>query len=207
MRGSRRIKSREVTMDAMHATVYGNTMDSLLLEEKEEMHRRWYWFLIVGTGLVILGAFAIVWSVLTTISTVLVLSWLLIISGLVLTVHTLARRSRAGFFATLLSGILYLLVGMIMLGNPGISAVTLTLMIAMFLIVSGAFIAVSAITSAWPNRGWMLLQGVVSLVLGFLIYRQWPISGLWVIGMFIGIEMMLNGWGMVMLGLAVRKLR
>ena len=193
-------------MNAMHATVYGNTMDSLLLEEKEEMHRRWYWFLIVGTGLVILGAFAIVWSVLTTISTVL-LSWLLIISGLVLTVHTLARRSRAGFFANLLSGILYLLVGMIMLGNPGISAVTLTLMIAMFLIVSGAFIAVSAITSAWPNRGWMLLQGVVSLVLGFLIYRQWPISGLWVIGMFIGIEMMLNGWGMVMLGLAVRKLR
>lgn len=194
-------------MNATHAVVYGNTMDNLFPEEKEELHRRWYWLLILGIALVLFGAFAITWAAVTTISMVLVLSWLLIISGLVLVIHTLARRSRTGFFTNLLSGILYLLVGIIMLGNPGMSALTLTLVIAMFLIVSGAFITVSAIVSAWPNQGWMLLHGVVSLILGFMIYRQWPLSGLWVIGMFVGIEMMLNGWGMVILGLSVRKLR
>ncbi len=194
-------------MNTMNAVLYGNTMESLSMEEKEELHRRWFWFLAVGIGLIFFGAFAISWATVTTMSLILVLSWLLTISGLVLIIHTLGRRSRTGFFPNLLSGILYLLVGMLMLGNPGMSAAMLTLLIAMFLIVSGAFITVSAIVSAWPGRGWMLFQGIISLILGMSIYRQWPLSGLWVIGMFVGIEMMLNGSGLVMLGLSVRKIK
>jgi uncharacterized membrane protein HdeD (DUF308 family) len=53
---------------------------------------------------------------------------------------------------------------------------------------------------------WLLLHGVVNLLLGLLIWRQWPLSGLWVIGLFIGIDLLFNGWSLVMLGLAARKI-
>jgi uncharacterized membrane protein HdeD (DUF308 family) len=58
----------------------------------------------------------------------------------------------------------------------------------------------------YPHWSWVLLDGVVSLLLGVLIWRRWPVSALWVIGLFVGIEMLLNGWSLVMLSLTGRTL-
>jgi len=78
---------------------------------------------------------------------------------------------------------------------------SLTLIIAMFLLFEGLF----RISVRYPNWGWLLLDGVVSLMLGLMIWRQWPLSGLWVIGLFVGIQRILNGWSLVMLSLAVKN--
>jgi uncharacterized membrane protein HdeD (DUF308 family) len=59
---------------------------------------------------------------------------------------------------------------------------------------------------ALPHRGWVLLNGVVTLALGIMIWRRWPLSGLWVIGLFVGIEMLLYGWSLVMLAIAAKKM-
>jgi uncharacterized membrane protein HdeD (DUF308 family) len=90
--------------------------------------------------------------------------------------------------------------------NPGATAVALTLLIAMFLIFGGIFRIVASISVRYPNWGWILLHGVVNVVLGIMIWREWPVSGLWIIGLFLGIELIFNGWSLVMLGFAARSL-
>ena len=90
--------------------------------------------------------------------------------------------------------------------NPKATAVTLTLLIAVFLIFEGVFRIVTAISVRYPNWSWMILQGAVSLLMGVMIWWQWPLSGVWVIGLFVGIQMILNGWSLVMLGLTAKNL-
>jgi uncharacterized membrane protein HdeD (DUF308 family) len=93
-----------------------------------------------------------------------------------------------------------------MVANPGEAAVTLTLVISLFLIMGGVFRIVEALVGALPHRVWVLLNGVITLALGIMIWRQWPYSGLWVIGLFVGIEMLLYGWSLVMLAIAAKKM-
>jgi uncharacterized membrane protein HdeD (DUF308 family) len=130
----------------------------------------------------------------------------MIIAGVMEAVHAFWRKRWAGFFLDLLTGILYVVVGWMMVTNPKESALLLTLIIAMFLLFEGVFRIVVALSARYPHWGWVLLNGVISLVLGLMIWRQWPYSGLWVIGLFVGIEMLFNGWSLVMLSLASRRL-
>src|SRR5205807_851386 len=69
----------------------------------------------------------------------------------------------------------------------------------LFLLMGGAFRIVAALVGRLEHRGWLLLNGVITLLMGILIWRQWPWSGLWVIGLFVGIEMIFYGWSLVML--------
>jgi uncharacterized membrane protein HdeD (DUF308 family) len=97
-------------------------------------------------------------------------------------------------------------VGGMVAAHPGATAVALTLLIAVLLIMGGAFRIAVAFSISFQNRWWLLLHGVINILLGFMIIQDWPISGLWVIGLFIGIDMLLNGWSLVMLGFAAKNL-
>jgi uncharacterized membrane protein HdeD (DUF308 family) len=172
----------------------------------QEIKSSWTWFLGVGIALVILGLFALSWSVATTLVSIEIFGWLLLLSGILAIAHAIVRRRSGGFFIELFAGILYIVVGLMVVGNPASSAAVLTLLIAMFLLVGGIFRIVSALTVRFHHRVWMLLNGIVSAVLGILIWRQWPWSGLWVIGTFIGIDLIFYGWSLVMLGLTAKNL-
>jgi uncharacterized membrane protein HdeD (DUF308 family) len=172
----------------------------------EELKRNWAWFLAVGIALVILGLMALSWSVLATLVSVAIFGWFLLIGGILSVVHAFLRRRWGGFFIELFAGLLYVLVGMLIVGNPAESAVALTLVIALFLLIGGVFRIVTALVVRFQHWLWMLLNGVISLLLGVMIWSQWPVSGLWVIGLFIGIDMISYGWSLVMLALAVRSL-
>src|SRR6266851_771716 len=104
----------------------------------------------------------------------------------------------------LVIGIALVILGMI--ANPALAAVSLTLLIAIILIVAGLFRLVVAFSTPLHHRGWLILNGVISILLGVMIWRSWPVSGLWVIGMFIGIDMIFDGWTEIMLALSVRRL-
>jgi uncharacterized membrane protein HdeD (DUF308 family) len=106
----------------------------------------------------------------------------------------------------LLAGVLYAVAGVVMIANPALAAVSLTLLIAIILIVAGLFRLVVAFSTPLHHRGWLILNGVISILLGVMIWRSWPVSGLWVIGMFIGIDMIFDGWTEIMLALSVRRL-
>ena len=173
----------------------------------EELRRNWGWFLALGILLIVLGTTALGASVAMTIASVMLFGWLLIIGGVLEAIHAFWRvRGWGGVFIDLLSGILYVVVGFMMVANPGVAAVTLTLLIALFLMLGGIFRIVVALMLQFPHRGWLVLHGLINLLLGIAIWRQWPLSGLWVIGLFIGIDMIFNGWSLVMLGLAARKI-
>lgn len=171
-----------------------------------ELRRSWGWYLALGIVLIVLGMIAIGSTFVMTIASVLFFGWLLIIGGGMEAIHAFWHKRWSGFFLDLLTGILYVIVGWMMVTNPKASALLLTLVIAMFLVFEGVLRIVTALTARYPHWGWVLFNGVISLALGVMIWRQWPYSGLWVIGLFVGIEMLLNGWSLVMLSSAGRHL-
>jgi uncharacterized membrane protein HdeD (DUF308 family) len=171
-----------------------------------ELRRSWGWYLVFGIALIIIGTIALGSALLMTIASVFFFGWLLIVGGVMEIVHAFWHKRWAGFFLDLLTGILYVVAGWMIMSNPKESALLLTLVIAMFLVFEGVFRIVAALAVRYPHWGWLLLNGVISLLLGVMIWRQWPYSGLWVIGLFVGIEMLLNGWSLVMLSLAGRNL-
>jgi uncharacterized membrane protein HdeD (DUF308 family) len=175
-------------------------------EECLRLHKCWLWFLVLGISLMVLGFVAIGYQVVTTITTVLVLGYLLLAGGVVQVVNAFLGRSWGGFFLHLLAAVLHLIVGVLMIEKPLRAAEILTLILAVAFLVGGSLRIVVVLTqrfSAWP---WVLLNGVVTLLLGILIWRQWPESSLWVIGLFVGIDLIFNGWSWVMLGLAVKAI-
>ncbi len=175
------------------------------LTDLEEFRRNATWFLVLGVILVILGFIAVGRSVSVTLASMYFFGWLLVIGGVVEAVQAFWQRQWGGLFFNLLSGVLYVVVGFMVLGNPGAGAVALTLLIALFFLIAGAFRIIVALTMRFPEWHWLLLNGAITLLLGLLIWKQWPSSALWVIGLFIGIDLIFTGTAWVMLSLAARR--
>ncbi len=172
----------------------------------EVLKKRWMWFVGLGIVLIVLGVIALGASVFVTLASMLLIGWLLIGGGIFEVIHAFACKEWSGFFIDLLTGLLYVAVGFMIVANPEISAISLTLLIALFLIFGGIFKIAVAITGRYQHWVWLLLYGAVTLALGISIWRQWPLSGLWVVGLFVGIDMILNGWSLVMLGIVAKRL-
>ncbi len=174
------------------------------IADLEVLRERWGWILALGIVLIVLGAIAIGSSVLMTVATMMFVGWLMIFGGVLEAVHAFTCQAWSGFFVDLLSGILYAVAGFFIIANPAASALALTLVIALYLIFSGVFRIVMTLVRRFEHWPWFLLHGVVNLVLGVAIWRQWPLSGLWVVGLFVGIDMLFNGWSLVMLSILAR---
>jgi uncharacterized membrane protein HdeD (DUF308 family) len=173
-------------------------------EEMQAIRRNWGWLVGLGTVLILVGVLAISYPVAATITTVTVFGVLLVISGAVEIISGIWARGWGGFFAHLLCGLLYLFVGVVLLDRPLIGAAVYTILLAVFFVASGLFRIVASAKLQFSGWGWGVLSGAVSLVLGVLIWKQLPEAALWVIGLFVGIDLLFNGWSWVMLGLAAR---
>jgi uncharacterized membrane protein HdeD (DUF308 family) len=174
--------------------------------ELGSLRAHWIWFLVMGISLVVLGSIAIGWACVTTIT--IAATWLfgflLLGGGIGEIIHSFTVGRWSGTLVHLLIGLLYSVVGFMMIADPAESAITLTKIIAIFLIVGGIFRIISALGHRYPGWPWVLLNGGVTLILGLLIYKEWPSSGLWFIGLYLGIEMILNGWSWIALAISIR---
>jgi uncharacterized membrane protein HdeD (DUF308 family) len=159
----------------------------------------------MGIALVILGIVAVGSALFMTLTTVLIFGVLLIMGAIFQIVAAIWGRNWKGFILHLLMGVLYFVAGVFMIDNPLEAASALTLLIAACLIGSGILRIVFSALQRFEGWGWLILNGVVALVLGASIWKQWPLSGLWVIGLFVGIEMLFSGVSWIMLGLSVRR--
>jgi uncharacterized membrane protein HdeD (DUF308 family) len=83
----------------------------------------------------------------------------------------------------------------------------LTMLLACVLMVGGLFRIIGSLMHKFPHWGWTLVGGAINLVLGIMIWQQWPEAALWVIGLFVGIDMIFTGWTWVMLALSVKNLK
>jgi uncharacterized membrane protein HdeD (DUF308 family) len=172
----------------------------------EELHRHWALFLSVGVALMALGIVATLTAGLSTIVAVDFFGWILVIAGAGVTIHGFWAKRWSGFFLQLLSGLLYLAAGWMLATHPELSAIALTLVIAISFVVQGAFRIGAALSTRIDGWGSLLASGIITLLLGLMIWNEWPLSGVWVIGVFVGIDMFFYGVWLVSLALSVRSL-
>jgi uncharacterized membrane protein HdeD (DUF308 family) len=175
-------------------------------ESLVELRASWGWFVTLGAALTLLGLFAMSYSVLATIATALVFGCFLLTAGVFYIVGAFFTRGWGGFFLSLLAGVLHLAVGVIVLDRPGEALLVYTLLLAAFFFVEGLFRIIGALAGRFRHWGWMLFNGIVTVALGVMIWRQWPLSGLYVVGLFLGINLVISGVTYISLGLNVRRL-
>src|SRR5262249_17738191 len=173
-------------------------------DERPSLGRHWWLYIALGALSVVVGFLAISSKFITTLLSVRVFGWLLLIAGISEVVHAIMVRRMRAFALHLLAAALYLLTGLFMLEDPVRAAAVLTLLLAASFLVGGFLRVVFSFVMRFPGWSWVLLHGVVDALLGFLIWNGWPESSLWVIGLFVGIDLIFHGVGWVMLGLGVR---
>jgi uncharacterized membrane protein HdeD (DUF308 family) len=172
--------------------------------ELHPLRNQWWCFLLLGMALLVLGSFCIIDPFVPTLASVVFLGFLLLAAGITQIVSAFWAGKWSGMLIHMLIGVLYVVVGYMVVDAPVVNMVLITKFIAIFLIVSGAFRIISALVVRFQDWGWVLLNGCVTLLLGIIINRQLPEAALWVIGLFIGIEMIFNGGAWVMLALGLR---
>lgn len=174
------------------------------LKDIEEVRNNWGWFLAFGLLLIALGVGVISSSYYATVFSVVLFGIFLLAAGAVQIVQAFLAQKWTGFFLTLLLGILYLITGFICVAKPAVAAINLTLWIAAFCFIVGIFRMITSLILRNDQWGWVFFNGLITFILGAMIFSDWPLSGLWVIGLFIGIDMILTGWSWVWTSLFVR---
>jgi uncharacterized membrane protein HdeD (DUF308 family) len=171
----------------------------------DEIHDSWGWFVALGIALIVLGAACIVSNVAATLATVLVFGWLLLIGGVFALIQAFRTRTWSGFFLCLLSALLRGFTGYLLIRYPITGEISLTLILASFFIVGGTFRAIGAGALQFPQWGWAVLSGIISVALGVMLLVQLPVSSLWFIGLAIGIDFIFDGSAFLALGSALRR--
>jgi uncharacterized membrane protein HdeD (DUF308 family) len=171
-----------------------------------EMIHNWGWFLAFGIVLILLGIAAVVRSVTATVVSMVFFGWLLVFAAIAEFVTAFMVGKWAGFFLHLLLAMLFGLVGALMLIRPTISAEAVTLVMSMFFLVAGLYQLIAALWSHLPGYGWQALNGAIASIMGILILAQWPVSGLWVIGLFVGIDLIVYGAAWISLAVNLHKM-
>lgn len=171
-----------------------------------EIVHYWGWFLAFGISVLILGIAAVVRAVTATVVSMLFFGWLLIFASAIEVVQAIMVGQWAGFFLHLLAAILFGITGVLMVIRPLISAEVATVLLAMFFLIGGLFQLVGSLAMAIPGWGWQAVDGLITLVLGLLVIAQWPSSGLWVIGLFVGIDLIFYGCAWIALAVTLHTI-
>ena len=164
-------------------------------------------FLIfLGILTVIFGIVAIGSPLITGVAVAVFVGFLLLASGVAQIIHAFkSKQWGTGFWGTVI-GVLGVAAGLLMVFRPLVGLVTMTMLLAIYFLVDG----ISEIIAAFrikPDQGWgwVLFNGIIAVLLGFMIWRQWPVSGAWAIGLLVGIHILITGWSMIILGTGARR--
>jgi uncharacterized membrane protein HdeD (DUF308 family) len=177
-----------------------------LRHELDALRGNWLWFVILGASLVVLGTVALGSVAIASLAAAAAIGVLLLLGGAAEAVGAFWCRGWSGFFLELLSGVLSIVVGLLFLRAPVGALSALTLLLARFLMVGGFFKIVAAVSYQFAAWGWSLAGGIIDVILGVMIWQEWPASALWVIGLFVGINLLFRGFNWIALGLALRSL-
>jgi uncharacterized membrane protein HdeD (DUF308 family) len=177
-----------------------------LRHELNALRGNWLWFVLLGIALLVLGTVALGSVVFASLAAAVAIGVLLLLGGAAEVVGAFWCRCWSGFFLELLSGVLSIVVGLLFLRAPVGALAALTLLVACYLMVGGIFKVVSAVAYRFAAWVWSLAGGIIDVILGLMIWQGWPASALWVIGLFVGIDLIFRGFNWIALGLALRSL-
>jgi uncharacterized membrane protein HdeD (DUF308 family) len=164
------------------------------------------WGIVWGVLLVIFGTLAIAEPFLAAVVFATFIAWLLIFVGAVHVALAFHAHSGTSLGWKLMVGLAYIFIGGYLLFRPLVGVATLTLMLAFLFLVEG----VLDFMLWWKSRKldgalWILVDSIITLVLGGMIYVHWPSSSVWAIGTLVGISMVISGVTRIMLSLAVKR--
>ena len=163
-------------------------------------------FVMLGILALILGFISMGAPMITGLAVTILIGSLLLVNGIMQVVHGFKVHGAGPKWLTVVVGVLTVIAGVIILRCPVSALATITLILAMFFVIEGIFTAVAAFQlKPGPGWGWLLFNGLVSVVLGFLIWRQWPVSGAWALGVLVGVRIFMSGFGMIFVGSATRQ--
>lgn len=162
-------------------------------------HIKWSWLMVLGAVMLVLGALAIIFPATTSVSIDLFLGILLLIGGAGRLVHIFSSRGLGDFLLRLIMALAFLIAGVFLVARPAAGTLTLTLILGIFLVVQGLVNVVASVVAHIRSRGWLLFNGLVSFVLGILIWTGLPSSAAWAIGLLVGIFLIFDGWVLMML--------
>ena len=183
-------------------------MDSANINDEVfgELKKNWAWMLSLGIVMVILGVIGLGMTVLFNEIVVMYFGFLLLFGSGVQLMQAFRAEAWKGRVWHVLIALVYIVGGFIAVTEPVIAGMTLALLIAWTLIVIGVLRLFMALQMRGANGWlWTLVGGVLSVVLGIMIINEWPQSGLWVIGLFVAIEILFAGWTQIMLALAAKN--
>jgi len=175
-------------------------------QEFQHLRSDWWWLFLLGALLMICGLVALIFPALTSLAAVKVLGVVLIIAGIATVIAAFWSGKWSGLLVQLLVGILYLAVGFMITEKPLQSIMALTLFMAAFFMVAGGFRFVAALMIRFPYWGWSLLNGIITFLLGLIIYRNLPQSAIWILGLLVGLELFFHGWTWMAISLAIKKI-
>jgi uncharacterized membrane protein HdeD (DUF308 family) len=163
------------------------------------------WSIGLSVVMLLAGLLAIAVPQAAGLSVSLVVAWLLLFSGATHFLFAWHTRGAGGVLYEVLLGIVYAFIGGYILLHPIAGLASLTLAIAFYLLIEGVLeVVLSLQLRPMPGAGWLLLDGVITLILAVMIWRTWPSSSAWVIGTLVGVSMLFSGVSRLVLSLAVR---
>jgi uncharacterized membrane protein HdeD (DUF308 family) len=164
------------------------------------------WSIVWGVLLIVLGMIAIASPMLAALAVNVVIAWLIVLAGVVHLILAFHSHGAGSVIWKLLVGVAYIFFGAYLIMHPVVGVASLTLLLASLFLIEGVLDIVLYVKMR-PLRGssWILVDGIITLLLGLMIYMQWPSSSAWAIGIIVGVSLIVSGVTRVMLSLAVRK--
>ena len=164
------------------------------------------WSIVWGVLLIVTGVLAIGAPFLAAVAVTALIGWLIVFAGIVHLAIAFHSHGAGSVIWKLLVGLAYVCFGLYVIMHPVLGVASLTLILASLFLIEGILQVILFFKMrSLQGSNWMLIDGVITLLLGLLIYVQWPSSSAWAIGTLVGISMIMSGVSRVMLSLAVRK--
>ena len=164
------------------------------------------WSIVWGVSLIIFGMLAVGSPFLAAVAVNALLAWLIVLAGVVHLILAFHAHGAGSLIWKLLVGLAYVFFGAYLIMHPAIGVASLTLVLGSLFLVEGILdIVLFFNMRSLGGSGWVLVDGIVTLLLGLMIYLQWPSSSAWAIGTLVGVSLIISGVSRVMLSLAVRK--
>jgi uncharacterized membrane protein HdeD (DUF308 family) len=184
-----------------------NTMSDITASNAAPRPRtRWGWFVALGIAQIVLGVIAWFDVIAFTIAGVVFIGAMLVVAGVFQVVHAFMDRDWRAFILDLLVGVLYVIGGFLLMAEPVQGSLVITILVAIALIIGGILRIVMSIQHR-HMAGWimMFVSGLISLLVGVMLYLTLPWSGLWVVGTLIAVELIVHGVSWLQFGLTLRR--
>jgi uncharacterized membrane protein HdeD (DUF308 family) len=164
------------------------------------------WSILWAVSLILLGILAVGSPLLAAVAVTVVIAWLIVFAGVVHMIIAFHAHRAGSLIWRLLVGLAYLFFGGYLITHPALGVASLTLVLASLFLVEGVFdIVLFFRMRSTQGSSWVLIDGIFTLIVGLMIYTQWPSSSSWAVGTLVGVSLIISGVTRLMLSLAVRK--